>query len=340
VGPGGRGPTPVSPALAAFLAEQRSELNALFAQARHENRDLEPEAFSAFLAATVDPLVAAVHGLDRALVADVGRAAYEVGLELVGRRLAGPGARTPWLDAGLRRLLPPLARLASRAPARVLASLANALHQIGTTPGARVDAWVDALEALGPACPDADVLLRLGQVLAWRAGLAQYRSGALAVARALPEELARRALELPAGADVRGAIERLDSDPWFAPGAPAGLRSVARVGAFRGFGGAFVVPPLVRAQDERFLVRSGDECWSLIADRCGATLHRAPLEQFEKAPAKARLPDGTAVTARQVRRGDRTLAFDTGSVTSHAATATTLALTTSHSHAIELLALA
>jgi hypothetical protein len=46
------------------------------------------------------------------------------------------------------------------------------------------------------------------------------------------------------------------------------------------------------------------------------------------------------VTARQVRRGDRALAFDTGSVTSHAATATTLALTTSHSHAIELLALA
>jgi hypothetical protein len=154
-----------------------------------------------------------------------------------GAASRGPARGRPWLDAGLRRLLPPLARLASRAPARVLASLANALHQIGTTPGARVDAWVDALEALGPACPDADVLLRLGQVLAWRAGLAHYRSGALAVARALPEELARRALELPAGADVREAIERLDSDPWFAPGAPAGLRSVARVGAFRGFGG-------------------------------------------------------------------------------------------------------
>src|SRR2546423_1862172 len=81
----------------------------------------------------------------------------------------------------------------------------------------------------------------------WRAGLAHYRAGALAVCAQLPPALARAALGLPPDARIglEDLIARLMADPWLEPATLAGpahareLRIVARAGAFRGFGGLF-----------------------------------------------------------------------------------------------------
>src|SRR5438128_1194244 len=81
-----------------------------------------------------------------------------------------------------------------------------------------------------------------------RAGEAHFRAGALAAADALPPALALAAVRAPGG-DWPELRRRLAAAPWFDPSKPvaSGLRVVAHAGAFRGFGGLFVEPPVVAA---------------------------------------------------------------------------------------------
>jgi len=332
----------LSPAFAAILRSARAELNARFAEARRQRPDLSGAAFAAFLRHAVDPLVAAVERVHPDRVAEVALAAYGLGLELVGQGLAGPNARDASIDEGWRAVAPAAAALVAAAPERVLAALGNALHQLAATPGARPAEWTAAMAALGPRCGDADTFLRLGQVAAWRAGMAHFRAGALAAADALPVPLALAALGAgPAPwAEVRA---RLAADPWFDPARPSpapGPRVVARAGAFRGFGGLFTEPPLVAAEGEHFLARSGGEAWLLTADAFGATLHRATPGEGGLAP-RASLPPGVRVQGTTVAAGGaRCDVADLGTVTSVAANDTTVALTSPFTHAVVLVALA
>jgi hypothetical protein len=118
-------------------------------------------------------------------------------------------------------------------------------------------------------------------------------------------------------------------------------RTVARAGAFRGFGGVFTEPPTVGVIDERMFVRGGTECWLLSADAFGATFHRVRPEEFERARRRSPLPNGVSVhgTTLTVRGSTITLpdVFDRPS--SVCATRTTLSLTSSRTHAILLIAL-
>jgi hypothetical protein len=333
----------VSAALASILRSGRADFNARFVVERRIHPDLEAGAFVEFLGTAVDDLVQAVEKARADRLGEVTMAAYDTALELVGLKLAGPGSRLASVEEGWRRVLPKAAALVATAPGRVIPAVCNAVHQLASTPGARPAQWIETMEKIGQDCADADAFLKLGQVSAWRAGLAHFRQGAIATADALPEALALAALGAKSGSSWADVREQLLANPWFDPANAAKgsstMRVVARAGSFRGFGGLFVEPPLVASSGDHFLVRSGSECWLLTADVFGATFHRASVTEFEAA-GERRLPSGLQVSgSRVVLNGDRFELPDLGDFASAAANATTLALTSRLTHSIVLMAL-
>ena len=334
----------VSPTLGAVLRAERHQLNERFAAARVRHPDLDAEAFTGFIRGAVDPLVGAVSRTRFDRVTDVTLAAYDIALELVGQKLVGRSARTPHVGGAWRRILPEAASLVAAEPQRMIAAVCNASHHVSSTPGARPGAWIELMVRLAGQCSDTATFLTLGQVAAWRAGMAHFRETALAAADKLPEPIALAALETP-GARWSQVRDRLTRDPWFDPAAPndtpAMPRIVARAGAFRGFGGLFTEPPTVAMANGQLFVRGGGECWLLTADAFGATFHRAAEEEFERARTEAAVPEGVSVRgATALIRGTNVRlpsAFD--EVTSACASRTTLALTSARTHAVLLVAL-
>ena len=337
----------ISETLATVLRSGRAEFNARYEEARQRYPVLEGMAFARFLEENVDPLAQGVVRIARDRVADVVAAAYDVGLELVGQRLLGNEARERLIESALRQMALPLLPLIAVAPARILPALCNALYNLAVTPGARPEQWAADLGRLGVQCAEPEQLLKLGQVLAWRAGLAHFRQGALAAIGTFPEPLAIAAVGADSKANWPAIAQRLAIDPWFDPAAGraavAGdrprLAVVGRVGAFRGFGGLFVDPPQVASSSEHLYVRSGDDCWLLFADSFGATLHRATVEEFEAARQNQFTPDGLRLDGPKVVWGNRSLELPAfPAVASSAATATTVAVTTPFTFAITLIA--
>src|SRR4051812_4104954 len=298
---------PVSDALARVLRGSRDDLNARFAETRQRFPALAGDAFSGFLTDTLDPVIRAVDAVAPERLDAVALAAYDVALELVGQRLAGAGARHTAIETAWRRVLPAAARHLAAEPSRVLAALSNAAHQLESTPGARFSSWVDDVARLAGDCATVDELLRVGQVAAWRAGLAHFRRGAIAAAAALPQALVLDAVGAPPGSQWHDVEAGLLASEWFDPAKPHGQRTkgpdgavpnVKTVGAFRGFGGVFVDPPRVTFAAGHFHVLSGDECWLLTADLYGATFHRVTsndaqfLKPIASPPSGVRLPEG------------------------------------------------
>jgi len=136
----------------------------------------------------------------------------------------------------------------------------------------------------------------------------------------------------------------LHDDPWLAPAEALGgkaaerrMHLVARVGAFRGFGGLFLSPPSVTCPAGQFLVTDGVGQWLLTADRFGATLHRATTPPT--GPAARQPPFYKLDTRGKVTRGKHSATFpELAGSQSSAADATTLAVTTPLSHAVFLVA--
>jgi len=341
---GALGATRVSDTLASVLRAERSELNSRFAAARVRHPDLDAEAFADFIRTAIDPLAAAVARTQSDRVTDVTLAAYDIALELVGQKLVGRFARTPHVADAWRRVLPTVAPLVVAAPEKILAAVCNATHHLSATPGARPVAWIDAMAHLGEQCTDGATFLTLGQLAAWRAGLAHFRESALASADKLPESLALAAIGAPTGR-WPAIRDRLVADRWYDPAQPDDAqqapRIVTRAGAFRGFGGLFTEPPTVAVIDERLFVRGGAECWLLTADAFGATFHRATPEEFERARRRSPLPNGVSVRGATLTVRGTTITlpdvFDQPS--SICATRATLSLTSPRSHAILLAAL-
>ena len=338
----------ISDAFGSVLRSGRVEFNAQFAEARRLYPALDGADFLQFLRTEVDRLVRAVEKVKPGSVVEVVMAAYETGLELAGQKLIGSGARNPIIQRGWPEVLEPCALLVANAPARALGAVSNALHNLAATPGARPEQWISEMKKLGPQCGDVDTLLRLGQVEAWRAGLAHFRGGAIAAADNLPASLALSAVGASANGDWLQIRKRLLADPWYDPGAPIAsgngetnrVRVMAQAGAFRGFGGVFVEPPRVASDGEYFLVRSGDETWLLTADVFGATFHRSTPAEFDSASKKAKLPAGLRVAGSKLTWKDQPFEIaGLGRFTSSAANETTLALTSELTHSVILLAL-
>lgn len=340
-------PTQICPAFADVLKSGRDVFNAGFAQARRQYPSLQPDVFSTFLVTCVDPLVRALaHVRPDALGAAVG-VAYDTGLELVGQSLAGPLARQDLINEGWRRLLPAAAEAVAVAPGRVIGAVCNALHHLGEAPDARPLQWLAEMRLLAPQIgANVETLLKIGQVTAWRTGLAHFREGALVVADTLPDKLALLAVGAPEESDWPAVRAALRADPWHVPdGSEGGLRLAGRAGAFRGFGGLFLRPPEVASDGRQFYVRDGDEHWLLTADAFGATFHRATKEDFARTrgirtvPERLQIVEGDGGSA-EVRFHRRKIRLPiSGTVRSSGATPGTLAVTTANSHAIVFVAL-
>jgi len=342
---------PLTGAFATVLAARRSRFNAQFAEARRWRPNLDGDAFRTHLAEVVAPVIEQIAAAAPAQVEAAAEALYDLSLDLVGQEFLGPRSRYPALGAGWRRLLPALAAHLAVDPRRFAGALTNALYQLATTPEARAAAWIDEVLALAPLCADTPTLLAAAQVAAWRAGLAHYRRSALQVCRQLPPHVALAALGLtdpktktPTRPQLEAALAQLHDDPWLAPAeALEGkkeerrLQLVARVGAFRGFGGLFVAPPKVTAPGGQFVVTDGAGHWLLSADRFGATLHRAATPPF--GPEAMQAPFYRLDTRGKVTRGKHSAVFaELAGSQSSAADQTTLAVTTPLSHAVFLIA--
>ena len=322
----------ISPAFAAILASGRAQFNQRALEARRRFPSLDMAAFGAFLHDGVDPLVVAVSAAAPERAGGATLAAYDMALGLVGHGLAGPAAKNPFLNTVWRELAPQFAALLATSPVDVLGMLSNAAIHIAGVAGARPAQWQRELAAVAAQVGSVAQLRALGQVLAWRAGVAHFRLGALAAADTLPPALALAAFGEP-GAHWPQVHAQLLGNPW------RGNADGREFGSFTGLGGDFGTPPQVRATADGFVVRSAERHYLLVADAYGAVLHSATAQEFEQAhsgmPASVRL-DGASVHV-----GTRRIELDlpVGDI-AVAANAHTLAITSSWTHAIRLLPLA
>jgi hypothetical protein len=328
------------------LAAGRERLNALFAAARR-GTDLSPAAFRQWVLAGIAPAVDAVAAQRPERAGAVLEALFERSLELTAQRVLGDGAADPAVTTGWLRLLPALPSLLAADPEGLSASIVNALHRLATTDGARPEEWTAALLRAGPRCADLGAFRDAGLVAAWRAGLAQYREQALALARRLDPALASLVLGLEglapdalpavldgAEADPWRSLEELREGPWGEPR----LALVGSVGGFRGFGGLFPVPPRLEARQGALFARAGGGCWRLFADCHGAVF----LPQDAPDPDALAPPPGTDASvgeAGEVRHRGLTATFqELAGPTSWATDGATLAVSIATSHAVYLVA--
>jgi hypothetical protein len=148
------------------------------------------------------------------------------------------------------------------------------------------------------------------------------------------------------GPPINALLDRLRADPWWRPTSDsrsgpltreADLQIVSRIGAFRGFGGLFMSPPVVSLEDGHFVLEESGNYWLLTADVFGATLHR-----WSKPPRAARSVQAFQIDPNGVvTNGKLSRTFpELAGAASAAASPTTLAVTTSLSHAVFLVALA
>lgn len=323
-----------------LLTTNRARYNAKFAEARHYKPRLNGEAFAEVLRNLVAPIVETVNQIRTDTAEAVTEALYDISLDLLGQDFIGPASRYPVIASGWTHVLPKLARFIANDPQTVVGSVTNALYNIAATPGARPGEWMRDMIALTDISENVDILLKAGQICSWRAGLTHYRTEALSIAETLPSSIARLTLGMPADDTQRlsAVIQRLQSSPWESPIAStpsAQLKVQKRVGAFRGFGGLFIVPPIVEPAGEHFLVTDGDNTWLLTADLYGATFHRSPqITTSSKPETPFKLNRNGDVSANKVKQSLPELAQST----SHAANAHTLAVTVPYSHAVYLIA--
>lgn len=321
----------LSPALAAYLSDRRASCNARFAAARARSNRLSPEDFSLFLKDQLSPLATAL----ASAAADIGYSpilaldhAYDIGLQLVAEKLAGPSA----IDAAGKELwttlFPALANHILSSPRQVIGGLINIRHHVASSHEGRANHWLQRLSGLASICGNSSQLLDAAKILAWQAGLPQFRFSALELAASLPNELALEALNAPQKIDASEIISKHVKDPWFGYNDDRVLMSrnaqTRRFGAFRGFGGLFLSPPTVSVSAQQLLVSSADEHWIVMADAFGTSLLPAARSEIDQARS----------TKPQL---DFTSPLPLGhELASSASTATCFALTSKQSHSVWL----
>ena len=261
---------------AIVLSAARSQLNRKVAEARRRDPAFDCAAFAVFLECGVDPLVRALVAIDAGRVPQLVLAAYDAALELTGQGLVGPNARASGVNQVWQTVAPHCAHLLARSPAEVLGLLTNAIVHLEKTASARPAQWLAELARWAPQVQSWTQLQALGQLLAWRAGLSHFRTGALAASVALPAPLLAQMFGV--GVDAwPAAREAMLADPWW--GATPQFAGV-EIGAFSGFGGDFVEPPQLRSCEDGFLVNGGERYFLLVADLHGAVLHGASEAEF------------------------------------------------------------
>lgn len=329
----------LSTALINVLAAGRSQFNARVAEARRRNAGFDTAAFGAFVRSGIDPVVQAVNAVASERTARTTVAAYDIALELVSQRLAGPDARLPWVNRVWDHLAPRYASLLAAEPEEVLGSLTNAVVHLSRIPGVSVDRWIALMVASAPSTDKLSTLQALGQIAAWRSGMAHYRDGALRMAETLPEATALLAVGAAENRHWSEVSHAHRANPWWDEPAGQARTSGIEYGQFTGLGGAFVQPPEVRASSTGFVVRSGERLAYLIADAYGAVLMPATAAQFDNAAASVG-SNATSLTGSLLRIGSRQYDLDLpADGLALTCNAHTVAVTSPYTHAIRLLPL-
>jgi hypothetical protein len=337
----------INEAFAEALKNNRDQLNTKFAYARHAYPKLDAEAFKEHLRLMVAPIIESVNRVAAKNVEEVLITLYDFSLELLGKGMLGAETRYPALMRGWNQIFATFPHLLAQDPVAFAGSIANALFNLSINQNTRPDFWINEMLSLGWKCTDVEVFLEVGKIVAWRAGMAHYREGALETCLKLEAKLARAALCIGDGIDkpIEAIVERLKNDPWLAPWAAVNesrnnkrLKIASVVGAFRGFGGLFVSPPEVIWSRGDFYVFDNENCWLMTADLFGATLHRigANLPTPEKsAQAIFKFDKDGRVTAD----GLQMVFAELKSPSSFAADEKTLAVTSPVSFGVYLVAL-
>ncbi len=352
----------IAPALAAALAAVRPQLNRRIDEVRRSGAAFDGATLGAFIESAVDAVAQAVAAHDPSRVTLTVTAAIDTALQL-GVADPAQSSRTALVRETWQALAAPCAALIAAQPAQVLGMLSNAaLHidrnggrsaqwrrdmashtaelvsTVGSTPNLDTGS---AVMSMSVSDTDMDTsstipqLAALGQLLAWRAGLAHFREGALAAAAVLPEPLALAALRVPPGIGWAEAAAAMQRDPWWGD-----KEADIATGAFTGFGGAFAGPPAVVPCDDGFIVDGRARHHLLVADRFGAVLQPADADDFlGAASAQGRHPE-VQLTGSSLRVGARTIALDLPPDGLRAVcNRHTVAVTSPYTHAIRLLPL-
>ena len=323
----------LSAPFAQALAAGRATFNGRVAHARLRDRAFDADGFGAYLVQHVDALIAAVSGIAPDGVAGVVDAAFDLALVLSSR--SEEQARQLWHDVA-----PHYAVLVAGHPRAVLALLGNALAHLHAQDGARPQQWVAEMVALAPGVTTPAHLRAVGQVVAWRAGAAHFRQGAIAAAESLPDALACAAFGVRDGIAWPALRAQLAADPWWR--APADVlgnphaRIDREVGAFDGFGGAFAAPPQVAPCAGGFLVHAGERAFFLVADAYSAVLHAvADAMEIKDFPQRFTLAE------RRLTAGPRVIELDLpADGLAACCNDASIAITSPWTHAIRVLALA
>ena len=330
-------------AFARVLKTRREHFNALFDAAYHVAPGLDPECFAGHLCLSLRDAAEAAISTDPGRAEELVEALYTFSLKLFQAKLFGPESHHPVVSGLWETLFPRIGHLIAASPHAVVASLCNAATHISSDSAAVAARWLAELEAMSGLCTTPAELLDSGLVLAWRLGLAHYRESALERWRKLPEKLKLPVLGIKdeTVALKTGELEAGLSDPWFCPAASSAskqreLRVAGVVGGFRGFGGQFIEPPLVAAEEGMLFAFDGQGFWGIHADIYGMTLKRmgncrgtadGPNSQF------------TIDASGKVRRGELSARLpELANSSSSAATTQTLAATLPHSHHIYIVA--
>ncbi len=334
--------------LAEALKRGRERFNTKFAYARHTYPALDAAVFADHLRFVVQPIATAAHAARADKIDEAVDALYDLSLELVGKGLLGEQTRYPAMLRGWTDLFPSLAHLLANDARRFAGAVTNALYNLSVTPSARPTFWIDVMKDIGSGCSDVESFLEAGKAVAWRSGMAHYRTGALEACLNLDAQIARLALAIPDTNTVaiETIVERLRRDPWLSPATvseSAGWKKTLKmmnppVGAFRGFGGVFTAPPEVALSDGELIVFDNENCWLMTADLFGSTLHRIgnTLPNIDAKPQRFfEIDKSGRVTAEQHRTAFPQLA----GCASSASTETTLAVTIPVSHSVYLIAL-
>ena len=162
-----------------------------FALRQHAGARIDEAAFQEHLRTTVNELTGSVARERPERVRAVVNALFDVSLDLFTAGLLGPKKKHPHVSTAWSVLLPCAARLLAHEPTRVAGSVSNGVDHLAAQASARPAEWIDGMRKLAPHCGSVPQWLDAGKVLAWRAGLVQYRSAALRLAHRYIEGLAR-----------------------------------------------------------------------------------------------------------------------------------------------------
>lgn len=279
----------ISVQLAQILEAGRTQFNARVMEARHRYPALNTDDFTDFLRTSVDPVVLAAATVAPEQTTPVTIAAYDIGLELVGQKLAGNSARHEFVDKVWQNVLPHYAKLLIADPYEFLGMLSNAAVNLLKVPNAHLEKWVSGMIALSIQSVTIEQLRATGQIMAWRSGMPHYRRGALSAADQLPERLALTAVGAKENGNWPDVKSKFLASPWWSPDIESGADSRQQemlnmeIGEFIGLGGKFRLPPEVRATDDGFFIKSSDQYFHLLADIYGAILLPATEDEFVQA---------------------------------------------------------